>query len=214
MRKIEISVFSYRELTDEAKEKAKEWIFENGPMCWEDLRNTLKEFKKPIPGLAIKTKYTSYPVMYVQNNCYIDFNDRLVNLSFYLMTGLRFYKWLVNNFDRYLYRGKVYGGFISGHQGVKPKHQSKVISEKYDCPFTGMIYDEFITGPISEYISFYGKNIREEYSFVDFMEFLSKSFCQKAEETISHEYSDDEFSSDFCDANNFEFYEDGRHYNG
>jgi len=92
-RTIEITVFEFDELSDEAKEKARDWYRSTDCWCWQDeWRESAQEFSKIAPIDIDNADYNAGHVNITWTG-----DDDVAKL-----TGLRAWKWLHNNgwFDR------------------------------------------------------------------------------------------------------------------
>lgn len=89
----EITVYTYNELSDEAKEKALQNNYESEYFWNDENRATLNEFEKVMPVNVHNWSYGDRG-----EGVQFDVADELENLM-----GVRLYKWIVNNIDAKYY---------------------------------------------------------------------------------------------------------------
>lgn len=139
-RIIETPVYHFDQLSDEAKEKAREWwrnLEANDPAWAAERRDSLDAFCKQFPVKATDWSYDQW-------NYSIDakFTDEeaLGELS-----GPRLAAWLWNNHSRVLVVRKEYAV-------GKRKRLSRIQYEETSCVFTGYCMDENLLDPIRAFL--------------------------------------------------------------
>ena len=139
-RTIETPVFYFDQLSDEAKEKAREWWreLEAADPAWsQERRQSLEDFCKVFPVQAREWSYDQWSYSMTSR---LTGDDTPGDMS-----GPRLVAYLWNNYKDILTRPKVYG--------KDPKtRRSRVIREENDCPFTGYCADEALLGPIRTFL--------------------------------------------------------------
>lgn len=208
MRTIEIKVYSFDELNEEAKETA---LYNFKPcidFIYDDARQTILN---ACELLGLKTSSNSW--LEPDLNC---IDDNIMNLS-----GLRLRKYFLNNFE--LYKGKHYNV-----KANKPIKHNRVVTkgpfktgnyfvayysaiQKEACSIlTGMCYDDYFLRPIYDLIAFKDKNLKNktfEDVIIDCFHSLEKTLKSEEEYSYSEEGKTEEII-----ANDYEFLEDGSIY--
>lgn len=144
--------FPYEELSDEAKEKAREKFAENPYLySWgDDNRLSLDAFCEMVgikPDWAISLSSPSYchPVSHDYEMPW-EWGGSLI--------GLRLRTWVLNAYGYMLTEGKPYGQYTKSDIGKWGyKHRSNIIRVERSCPFTGMHMDESLLLPIRKFIA-------------------------------------------------------------
>jgi len=219
MKTIEIQLYKFDELTEEAKQKAINEYRENieHDFIWSDAECTIKEFCKQF---NIKTSNNSWLEPYFGN-----IEDCILEL-----TGLRLQKYLINNFGDILWRKKyLKSGEVTAE---KPKYHRmrKVIEikrglnegkfynqyysntqkESKNCNLTGMCYDEDILKPIYNFL----EDRNPEANGTDFESLIKDCFDslkKSIDNEIEYRESDEAIIEDLND-NDYDFTENGKIY--
>ena len=231
MRTAEVKIYSFDELSDEAKERAHaNWLNEGHEHFWAgEARDTIKAFESEF-GVTIRNwRYDSSGYDYD-----IDFggiSDEVLELS-----GNRARAWIWNNHGNVLlspttrYYAKIDGKRIEAVGANSVRYRSKVFYTRvYDgtCPLTGVCFDCDALDPIA-YFAFgvewsekdrkrvassrrlsHDNNTTIEDLIRECVDSLFQSLqndCE-AQETM-------EYFADHCAANNYEFDEDGELWTG
>lgn len=201
-----INIFTFDELTEEAKEKAIEKFRSNDDYFWDDdNRKVLDEFEKNFP-VNIGTWEYGY-------HKYINFtmesfeNDEQV-LEF---TGQRLATWLWNNYKDVLYKGKYYskGNYtyvnpenVNDYKYEYKQRYSRVLLEE-NC-LTGYCVGYDILKPLHDFIKKPNNSDTFESLLNDCLESWLDS-CHK-----DYEYSQsDEAITETIEANEYYFDEEG-----
>ncbi|QYW06427.1 hypothetical protein uan_015 [Pseudomonas phage UAntarctica] len=135
-RVIETPVFKFDQLSDKAKEKAREWWrgCEATDMTWErERRESLEAFCNEFP---VQAKDWEYDAWTAQITARFTGEDDLGTIS-----GSRLVAYLRNNHEPVLTQPRKYG-----------KRTSKTLREISSCPFTGYCMDENLLDPIREFL--------------------------------------------------------------
>lgn len=191
----EIKVYSYNELSSEAKRRAySEWLCYAEYPYMDDLYETLKEFENLFDGQIS-----------VQD---ADFSrGRAIFRSYFthevdMLSGVRLVKYLWNNYGDRLYKGKYYSSNNNPNR-MFVSRRSKVLLE-CECPLTGCYTDYLILDKLIEFMHKPNANI----SLVHLIQICLNSFIREASKCIEDWYCEDIFH-DECEVNDWEFFEDG-----
>lgn len=204
MRTIEIKVYSFDELNDSAKEKAKTKYFENESFdwIWSDAISTIKEFCK---RTDVSTSRNSWLEPSFNN-----IDDAILELS-----GVRLMSYFYNNFD-FLYKRRYVKSFnchkehknivniTADRTGAKYCfYRSSIFIDDNCCVLTGMCYDDDFLRPIYDFLA-----KPNNLNFKDIIEDCFQSLKKCIEKEIEWLQTDEGFS-DICDENDYEFDEKG-----
>lgn len=211
MRIKEIKLYKFSELSEDAKERVISAWHDNDEYFWGDEnKESLKAF---CDTFNIKVRDWSYG-----DRASISTPDIRVDHDEILeFTGLRLYKYVANNIEPFIRKGK-YIGHINHH--VKHKrcknstakntgnkwasYHSGVLWD-YSCIFTGYCMDDELTDPIIAYL----KKVPDQYTTLEdlFSECLNQWVyaCQADYEA----WLSKECIIEDIEANDYEFHEDG-----
>jgi len=212
MRTIIKNVYTYSELSDEAKQRALESYRANDyqhEYAWSDeYRNTMEAFCNLFPVRVNNWQISSYSYSFIDHDFTGDDSEKE-------LTGLALAKHLLYHYEDALYQGKYYGHLSNKEKdgtliekspthpaGVRHvKRHSKVIKEPRSL--TGYCADGDIMAPLY-------KALDGKYSGT-FDDLLGDCFDSFKDSWINDmEYQDsDEYIADHLDANNYEFDQDG-----
>lgn len=200
MRTETIEIFSFEELSDEAKENAIENYRDQGhDYVWtEEWLDSLEEFASRL-SLTIQD-WTIGPY----SHSYINWNHTYQpEPEVEEFTGLRLRTWLINNYLDHFATGKYYSKFIGDEH--RSRH-SKIFIEYDNCPLTGYMGDNSLIQPILDFIKEPDGSTLE-----DIVNSCMESFI--AGYTADCEYQDsDEFIKEELIQTEQEFIEDGSLY--
>lgn len=211
MRVIEKTVYSFDELSGEAKETAiNNYRDDNQDFFWSgEVEDTLNKF---CDIFSIDWRRIDYQEPY-RNDYKINLDENILELS-----GLRLAKYIWNNFNSYLYKGKYYQVNSDKkliHKRVKSEVLSngKIFNAYYSkiqkdncCVLTGVCYDDDILRPIYEFL--------DKPSNIDFETLLNDciiSLCRSVSSEIDWRNEDEQIIEEIL-ANEYEFNEDGTRY--
>lgn len=191
MRIQEIKLYKFDELSDDAKEKAREWYRDGLEYPWfQELADSLKGFEKSLP---IEIKDYSYGLE--ANRSYINYeitDDNIQDLK-----GLRLRRWLINNFWNALEKGEFQS---TGHKSRYSK-----MTKKVSCPFTGFCMDENLLDPIRDFIN----RPNDKETFESLIDECFESFINAISKDIEYYYTDESVDENIL-ANEYEFTENGK----
>ena len=141
MKKIEITVYSFDELSDEAKERAlADWNRDN-PYNWDrEFRDTLEAFEREFGVEVVDWEYSPYDHDF-------SFRTGRIDSAVLELEGNRARAWFWNNHERCLLTGRYYSKF----HGTKHAHSKFFFDRVYDgtCPWTGFFLDCSALDPIA-----------------------------------------------------------------
>jgi len=201
MRQKTISVYSFNELSGEAKLNAMAKYMPD--YFWSsDNEKSLREFEKTFP---IKIKNYEYGY-----RKYISF-DFTESEEVESLTGFRLSKYIWNNYGSVLFKGKYYGKLVydvpkSKEYPIGARHlkrYSRVLKET-SCVLTGYHIDDYLLNPIYEFL----KKPADNVNFLDLMESCLNSWLDACERDFEWRQSE-EYFAEHCEANNYEFDERG-----
>jgi hypothetical protein len=193
METIEVKLYTFEELSEDAQERAIEKERESryrdvDVPWWDETKDTLNAFCERF---------------YVEWNDYGRYNSNFgakrVRLDNYEgLSGLRLRTYLVNNFSDVLWKRKRYGEYRSKNR------TSRIVYEETDCPFTGYGMDYTILQPIRDFIA--KPTARTDYECLmnDCLSELSKAWNDEVE----HWYSDEAIREDLLERDHL-YDEDG-----
>lgn len=211
MKTIQVNLYQFSELSEDAKQKAINYFREsnNNDQPWyiDDANNTFEKFAELF---NIDWRNIDYSEPY-RNNYSIKFDDYILCLS-----GQRLAKYIWNNYKKDLFKRKYLKHF-DGHKKHKNiiNHTAKQTGNKYcfyysslktenSCVLTGVCYDEDILKPIYEFL----EKPNEKIDFETLLNDCIYSLCHSVSSEI--EYNDsDEAIVETIEANEYDFDEEG-----
>jgi hypothetical protein len=211
MRTLEINIYQFNELSEAAKERARQWYLnlEDFSFVYHEAHKTVKEFND-----LFDTREGSRSWLDISTN-YIE--DNILNLS-----GQRLRTYILNNYSHKLFKKKYLGS--SNLSEVKPKyHKMRTIREvkqgankglfssyyysniqtSNSCVLTGVCYDDDILQPIYDFIE-----KPNETTFEDLLNECIESLRISIENEIEYLQSD-ESVDETIEINGYEFDEEG-----
>lgn len=208
MRQIITNAYQYSELSDNAKQKAVESYRGKGydeSHYFEEVTDSVKKLAE-VFNLKFGREYTDIRTGHI--------DDDILNL-----TGIRLYKYLVNNYYSDLFKPKyikAIDGIKTGRQFIFKVHKShkgesytQVYSKNFvspdNCPLTGVCYDNDILKPVYDFLKKPDNSTTFEDLIRDIESAISKTYSD-TEEWINS----DEFIIDAIEANEMEFTESGK----
>jgi len=214
------NIYKYDELSEQAKEKAREWYRQGDLYHWHDFNmETLKQFECIFPIYNSNCSYGGYRPPFIDYsidihyNNYYDSEDEILELS-----GVRLYKYIVNNYWYDLFKPAT--RFLKTIGSNNNRERKSKINFNNDCVLTGYCIDMSILGPIYDFLKGpYGKDHegnlifdKPRYwynvTFQDLMEDCMEEFIQDCNN--DWEYSDsEEYISENMASNDYEFDEYG-----
>ena len=221
MRTQEITIFSFEELTPEAQQRAIEKYRNSNynDFCGQEYEDTLKKFSSIFPVKVGNWQVNPWGYSYcdMESQASNEVND---------LSGLRLFKYLINNFGGNLYKRKYLGCLKTQDQPRAPHkmiknreisagtNKGKFYALVYsNCQteqiynLTGVYTDESILQPLYDFLRAPYKNT----TFADLMEECGNAWAKSFAKEIEHE-SSDEYISDILINNDYEFTEEGNLY--
>jgi hypothetical protein len=208
MRTKTINIYSFDELSEEAKEKAIEDYRSNGfDYFWgDDNENTLKEFEDIFPISVGRWEYGYHNFINFEMTC----DDEISELK-----GIRLLKYLYNNYESILFQGEFKNTIENRikHPRIKSKKLSNgkwfnsyhsAIFKSNCCVLTGYCLDDNILEPIYQFL----KNPKDNINFEDLMKDCLESWIQACRNDYEYQQSN-EYISEHLEANEYEFDEEG-----
>jgi len=196
MRTEIINIYSFEELEEPSKEKARQWYRgcnQSDGYSWDKENSD-----------SLKAFFSFFDCHLVRGG-FILHNDNETGK----LEGLRLYKYIMNNHYNDIYKPKKYW-ICDGHRnavGTNSKTRTSRITVDYgNCPLTGYCIDCDLLQPI---IDFLKKPI--DIPFNDLLTWCYESW-EKAVES-DHEYQDSsEYIDETITVNEYEFYGNGEKY--
>lgn len=189
-----INIYEYHELSEEAKEVARDWFIDS-------LDETDYHFSEIIDSLK---KFCE--VFCIDLNDYI-FCDAYCSVGYKLdyneirdLRGLRLRTWLINNFYEYLYKDKFLGV-------VKGKFAYSNISKCNSCTLTGECYDHDLLHDMYLFIEDYNDDC-DNWNIYDLIATCMNNFEHRVLESIRYTKSL-EYAEEMIEANGYTFTEEG-----
>ena len=228
MRKAEVEVFAFDELSDEAKERAhRDWTSAGMPYCWAaEARQTIEAFEREFDVKIREWEYSSCGYSFHLDTGSID--DEVLALK-----GNRARAWFWNHHGLVLLSPRVRyfthdreGGRIEAVAVDSVKYHSKIDFDRvYDgtCPWTGYCLDNSALDPIAYFcfgvewdekerrrVQSKARTLRQDDA--NTVESLLRdsvdALFQALKEDCEYQESMEAFK-DACEANGYEFTEDG-----
>ena len=188
-------VYEVTELSNEAKQRAYEdWLSNSCYYPYEsDDNNTLYEFIRLFDIKITDYEYSSYKYDYSFKSLNYKEIDKL--------SGLRLYKYLVNNFWNYLFKHKTYY-----HKDYFKNGEKRISNIFYtnDCVLTGVCSDNAILEPIYDFL----KKPNNYISFLELIDTCLNSFFRYCSKSMEECESESNFIEE-CKANNYAFLSNG-----
>jgi hypothetical protein len=208
MKTVTVNIYKFSELSEDAKQKAIDNYRSQGvdQFYYDEIIDSIKKLSD-IFNLKFGRKYTDIRTGHIEDN--------ILQLS-----GVRLYKYLINNYYVDLFRPK-YIKCIDREIRCKQficevnKYKNGTISTflyskmKYDnsCVLTGVCYDDDILKPIYDFLNKPEKSVTFEDLIQDVECAIQKTFNDTEEWVNSEEYI-----TEIIEANEYEFTEDGNRY--
>lgn len=202
-----INVYSFNELSEEAKAKAIENARAKG-RHWDMEFNTsdaVDSIKAAAAAFQVTLGRYSIGSDVQRMRCDIYTNSTLENEE---IEGQRLRTWLINHHHDIFYKRKTYGESLNkcvnlwGVEVYQYQRHSNILFEETDCPFTGVFYDDI-------FLDTFRKFLKKPWSAT--LEDLFKDgvhdVCKALEEEEEYQQSDDGIT-DYLECN-AEFTEEG-----
>lgn len=223
----EIKLYSYSELSEDAKNRVRESWRSNDVMepFNGEYRDTLDKFCE-ICGIGmsyweVDSWYHRFGIDY-RENCPYEICDKDGYVDEYLsvedLTGKLLFRYVYNHIIPYLINGRYHS---KGHTDENGKYhyksrRSRVVMddepEQGTCPLTGVCMDCDIIEPLMKYYRNWAK-YPEDYTFADLMEECLESFFSAWEKEWEYRLSDEGVDEDIeCNCDDILFLDDGTEY--
>lgn len=191
MRTQQVNIYLYSELSDQAKEKVREWWLDIEDFSWitKEARETLDKFCEIFP--------VEWERMDWENPYYSYWRIRTPEYAEEL-TGQRLATYIYNNYGQYIFKPKTY------YRNGEKRYSRIQITD--DCVLTGVCYDMDILMPIYDFL--------DKPTNIDFRTLLNDciySLCRSVIGEIEYHKSE-EGIADIMEANEYEFTVDGNRY--
>lgn len=200
---IETTVYTYSELSDKAKEKAREWYLGIGhEFFWSDeWRDSLKAAEQAFPIKVMDWEVDTYSSNYRMKWTGSDHEEEL--------SGVRLRTYLLNNYYHIFYTRKHYGEYRKNEQTGKYRYQrySKCQWERTSCPWTGYCGDESFMDKLWEFI----EKPNPSTTFKELMDDCCSHFFTHWQKDCEFQVSE-EYIADHLEANGYEFTVDGKRF--
>jgi len=214
MRTIEVCLYKFDELSEEAKENALSNITIDNSFWWDEAHETVKKFHDVF---GTRDGYRSW----------LDIRTEHIDSDILELSGFRLQKYLWNNFGselftrKYLKHGELVDAKKPHHQMMKQRqitnkcpNQGKWSISYYSniqtddcCVLTGVCYDDDLLKPIYDFLEIRDFS-RNSTDYKDLLEDCVHSLRKSLES--EDEYNEtDEAKIDHIEANDYEFEEDG-----
>lgn len=197
------NVYSFKELSEEAKENAIDsFRYDGSYLSWQDEAvNSIEKISKAMNCIAEWYSYDGikYYVSFTSNECE----------DIEALKGKRAYAYIVNN---YLMPNKSYKTYwkdrcIYADGRKNRKRKSNLFYSWDNCPFTGYYMDCCFIEAWKKWEKNFNKNSTVE----DFIELVANNLAE--DWTKDNEYQQtDEYIIEMIEINDYEFLEDGRQY--
>lgn len=219
MKTIELTLFQYSELSESAKEKARDWFTEDGgnvDYIYSDAECTVKAFFKHFPGASGRESW-------------LDINTGSIDDNILELSGHRLATYLWNNFETVLFKRKYlkHGELTDTKKPFHRMRESKEITNRCpnkgkfinsyysniqkesSCVLTGVCYDDDLLQPIYDFLNAPDNSV----TFEDLLSNCFYSLKESIENEIEYRNSEEAIAEDI-EANDYTFLEDGTRFDG
>lgn len=190
MKEIVKTVYTYDELSEGAKERAIEEI--SAIPMWEDWSDEESSLRAVAEHIGAKLDYSvcafTYSYVFFDVNLDNDVDD---------LRGVRAYKWIWNNWIKYLFHPRTIFARMSR------KHRESKCSNYAGCAFTGYYMDDVLIVAWENFC----KELNEQSSIEDFIEELESVACRWWQEDMEYRQSREYIEELYVEG--YDFYEDG-----
>ena len=201
MRTIETKIYTFDELSEEAKEKAIEYFQATedfdfvGQDAMATIRKGLEAFGNGLSNWSID--YTS--------SARSSFSIESVDSQIEELTGQRLRTWLLNNHYENFFEPKPYGKYEKRANGKwRNDRYSKILKTATCCPFTGVCYDESFMDVFREFV----KNPCNYTTFEDLLKSAVETVLSDLEKECEYLISE-EAIIERIEGGDYEFTENG-----
>ena len=195
MKTIEVNLYEFSELSQQAKDKVRNWIYTGLDYLTDDVQRSLNAFCE-----LFNVRYWSIDYEEPYRNKYE------INVPEYAedLKGVRLATYLYNNYLKKLYKGKFFSKdyYIDGKYHYKFKYSNWY--KEISSPFTGCCYDEFLLYAIVKFCD----KPNDKYSFESLIDECIFDLCKAVQSEIEYRLTDEAIIED-CEANEYFFTESG-----
>lgn len=198
-----ITVYSFDELSDKAKQNAIEYFrnrnYEDGNFWANENRQSMEKFAELFP-----IKVTDWSYGGRGEGVSFRFTD---DYNLEGMKGLRLAKYIWNNYKDNIYKPRYYSicNGIKNCVGLNSKGRySKVQITEFGCPFTGFYMDNEILAPIFDFMRAPSPNT----DFKDLLNDCFNAWVKACNDDVESQNSDENII-ETIEANEYEFDENG-----
>ena len=196
MKTIEINLYEFNELSQQAKDKVRNCIYLGLDYLNDDIQKSFDAF---CDLFDVNWRSIDYQEPYR--------NEYKINVPEYAedLKGVRLATYLYNNYLKNLYKGKFFstnGYYIDGKYHYKFKYSNWY--KEISCPFSGCCYDEFLLDAI---IKFCDKP-NDNDTFESLIDECIMDLCKAVQAEIEYRLTDEAIKED-CEANQYFFTESG-----
>lgn len=200
-RQVCTTIYKYSELSDKAKERARQWWIdlEAVDYAWnKENRETLEAFENLFPVEVKDWEYGHHN--YINFRCTCD--EEIENLK-----GTRLATYLWNNYAKHLFKGMYYssGKYVDGKYQYKSRRSNITLDNT--CVLTGYCIDNDILAPIYVFLS----KPKDNITFYDLMNDCLQSWVIACRNDYEYALSEENAEESII-ANEYEFTEDGECY--
>ena len=209
MKTIEVKIYSFDELSEEAKEKAINKWRDSGNEDEFYTMDANKSFEKFADLFSIDWRNIDYCEPY-RNDYHVKMDDNILYLS-----GQRLATYIWNNYKRDIFKGKYYSlwskkditykYYPEGHAVLKTRYSHIFLDNC--CVLTGVCYDDDLLKPIYEFLD----NPKDNVDFETLLNDCIYSLCHSVCSEIEYQNSDEQIAETIR-ANEYEFTENGEMY--
>jgi hypothetical protein len=193
-RTINIEIYKINELSEKAKEKALNDYYDTTDYAWaKENEDTMKKFCEVFPVSLNTWEYDTCNGYYRFEFDPLDYEYEIREFS-----GIRLYKYLVNNYYDDLFPFKRLWHPKKGY--------SKVFRNYEGCPFTGYYLDNTILEPIYEFLK-----KPDSTSFYELMDRCFQAWIDGCVKDCEDYYTMERFI-ETSEANDWEYTADGKFY--
>lgn len=185
------SLYQFDELSEAAKERAREWFREVSEYPWaNENRESMEAFCQAFPVIAKDWQYDTCSYYMVSR---FNGEDKIAELS-----GNRLRTYIVNNYSHILSARKAYQKAGGGNI-----RKSRIVFTPTDCPFTGYCFDEVLLDNIRDFIA-----KPDSRTFAELLDDCLEAWAKACRDECNYQNSDDAIDETIR-ANEYEFLESG-----
>lgn len=195
-------LYTFDELSETAKEKARDWYRDGSEYFWTDENKGSLNAFCDLFGIEPNWEVSSWGYSYCYPK-YREYNAPVNEASEEEISGLRLRTYLLNNYGHVLTIGKPYGKYERVNGVWRYKRRSRVLFVTNDCPFTGYCMDESLLAPIRAFIE-----NPDSRTYSELIQDCLDSWLSDFRADLEYQYSD-EFANEGLSGSDYEFTETG-----